>query len=76
MLYYLFAPLSDKWIGFNLFRYLSFRASMAAVLALLIGWVVGPFVIRLLKNTRSAKKFAPTARRRISQKKARRPWAV
>lgn len=50
MLYYLFAPLSDKWIGFNLFRYLSFRASMSAVLALLIGWLVGPYIIRMLKK--------------------------
>lgn len=48
MLYYLFAPLADKWIGFNVFRYITFRASMAAVFALVIGWLVGPKIIRML----------------------------
>jgi len=50
MLYYLFAPHSDVWIGFNIFRYISFRSASAAVLALLISLFVGPLFIRWLQK--------------------------
>ena len=50
MLYYLFEPFSDAWIGFNIFRYITFRAAMAAVLALLFSLFIGPIIIRALKK--------------------------
>jgi len=50
MLYYLFAPLSDKWIGFNVFRYITFRSAAAAVVALLISLFIGPMIIRWLQK--------------------------
>ena len=50
MLYYLLAPLGEKFIFFNLFTYISFRAAGAMVTALLIAFVVGPSVIRRLQE--------------------------
>lgn len=50
MLYYLLTPYSDHWIGFNLFRYITFRSASAAVLALIISLFVGSFIIRWLKK--------------------------
>ncbi|HEU4827918.1 MAG TPA: phospho-N-acetylmuramoyl-pentapeptide-transferase [Gemmatimonadales bacterium] len=49
MFYYLLAPLGKKWLVFNLFNYISFRAAGATVTALLIAFVVGPGVIRRLR---------------------------
>ena len=42
MLYYLLAPLGKKYLLFNLFNYISFRAAAAMVTALLLAFVVGP----------------------------------
>jgi len=48
MLYYLLYPLRDVFSGFNVLRYITFRAAMAAVTAMLLGILLGPFVIRKL----------------------------
>ncbi|MDP3980803.1 MAG: phospho-N-acetylmuramoyl-pentapeptide-transferase [Chlamydiota bacterium] len=48
MLYHLFYPLKDFFFGFNVFRYITFRAGCAAVTALLISILLGPMIIRLL----------------------------
>jgi phospho-N-acetylmuramoyl-pentapeptide-transferase len=50
MLYYLLVPLRDQHIFFNLFRYISFRTAASAVTALLISWLIGPFIIKKLKS--------------------------
>ncbi len=50
MLFNLLPPLADEFIFFNLFRYLTFRSGGAVVTALVITFVVGPFVIRWLKR--------------------------
>ncbi len=50
MLYYIFYPLRDLWFGFNVFKYITFRAVMAALTAFLISVIFGPIVIRLLKR--------------------------
>ena len=50
MLYYLLTPLRDDYIFFNLFRYISFRATASAVTALLISLIIGPYVIKLLRK--------------------------
>jgi phospho-N-acetylmuramoyl-pentapeptide-transferase len=49
MLFNLLAPLAEEHIAFNVFRYLTFRSGAAVMTALLISFVVGPFVIRWLK---------------------------
>ncbi len=50
MFYHLLAPLGDSFLPFNLFTYISFRAAGATVTALLIAFVLGPGVIRRLRE--------------------------
>lgn len=50
MFYYIFYPLRDLWFGFNVFRYITFRAVMASLTAFLISLIFGPFVISWLKR--------------------------
>ena len=49
MLYHLFYPLRDIFFGFNIFRYITFRAAMAALTAFTISLVFYPLLIRKLK---------------------------
>ncbi|MBN1282179.1 MAG: phospho-N-acetylmuramoyl-pentapeptide-transferase [Proteobacteria bacterium] len=58
MLYYLLYPLREQFIGFNLFRYITFRTFMATFTAMLIYFVFGKAIIRLL----AAKQFWQTVR--------------
>lgn len=48
MLYYLLYPLRDFFFGFNVFKYITFRAAGAAITGLVISIVFGPYVIRRL----------------------------
>ena len=48
MLYHLFTSLSTSYSGFNVFRYITFRAAMAALLSLVISFLLGPWLIRVL----------------------------
>jgi len=50
VLYHLLYPLRDVFSGFNLFRYITFRAAYAMVTALIISFVLGPALIRYLRN--------------------------
>jgi len=50
MLYHLFLSLRNVVIGANLFRYITFRSAMAAVTALLISFLIGPWMIRKLRQ--------------------------
>jgi phospho-N-acetylmuramoyl-pentapeptide-transferase len=50
MFYHLFSPLADYNIIFNVFRYITFRAAYATITALLISFVLGPFIIRYLRR--------------------------
>lgn len=50
MLYHFLFPLREYFGPFNVFRYISFRAAGAAVTALLVAFVVGPMIIRLLER--------------------------
>jgi phospho-N-acetylmuramoyl-pentapeptide-transferase len=50
MLHYFLAPLGDSFLPFNLFTYISFRAAGAMITALLIAFVVGPSMIRKLRE--------------------------
>ena len=51
MLYHLLVPLSTWFTPFNVFSYITFRAAGAAVTALLVAFVVGPWVIRWLQKS-------------------------
>jgi len=50
VLYHLLTPLAHRHIIFNLFHYITFRAAGATVTALLLAFVVGPRLIRLLRD--------------------------
>ena len=50
MLYNLLRPLADQFIGFNLIRYITFRAGAACLTALILSLLLGPMVIRWLKS--------------------------
>jgi phospho-N-acetylmuramoyl-pentapeptide-transferase len=48
LLYYLSFQLATTYSGFNVFRYITFRAAMAALMSLLIAFLLGPWLIRML----------------------------
>lgn len=50
MLYHLLYPLRDFFFGFNVFKYITFRAALASICAFLISLVIGPRVIRYLHD--------------------------
>src|SRR6185436_14605245 len=45
MPYYLLYPLRDVISGFNVFRYITFRTAFAAITAMLISFILGPWLI-------------------------------
>ncbi len=50
MLYHLLYPLNASFIGFNVFRYITFRSIGGAITAFLIVIVFGPFFIRTMRR--------------------------
>lgn len=57
MFYHLFYPLHQTISGLNLFRYITFRSAGAAITALLISFIVGPYIIRRLKERQISEKI-------------------
>jgi len=49
MLYHLLYPLSKVFSGFNVFRYLTFRTAGAVITALVVSFLLGPWIIRRLR---------------------------
>ena len=49
MLYHLFYPLASSVKLFNVFKYLTFRTIYAMITALVVAFIVGPWVIRKLE---------------------------
>src|SRR3990172_421177 len=50
MLYHLLVPLAKYHIIFNVFRFITFRAAMATLTAMLISFLLGPWLIRKLRS--------------------------
>src|SRR5271154_6094120 len=50
MLFNLLRPISEHFILFNLFRYLTFRSGAACLTALVISLLLGPTLIRWLRS--------------------------
>ncbi|MEK6815217.1 MAG: phospho-N-acetylmuramoyl-pentapeptide-transferase [Nitrospirota bacterium] len=48
MLYHLLYPLHETFAGFNVFRYITFRTAYAILTALIISFLIGPWLIRRL----------------------------
>lgn len=53
MLYYLLFPLRDYIGGFNVFRYITFRMAWAALTALAICFILGPWLIAHLRRIKA-----------------------
>ena len=76
MLYHLLYPLKDIFFGFNLFRYITFRAAMAALTAFIISLIFGPPLIRLLgrmKVTQNIRKEESSKLYELHSKKQNTP---
>jgi len=58
MLYHLLYPLKDIFIGFNLFKYITFRTAYSAITSLLLTFFIAPRVIKWAKK----KKFGEVIR--------------
>lgn len=50
MIYHLLYPLHETFSSFNVFRYITFRTIYAAITALIICFVIGPWMIRKLQS--------------------------
>jgi phospho-N-acetylmuramoyl-pentapeptide-transferase len=50
---------TDIFFGFNLFRYITVRAALAAITALLFSLLIGPKIIRLLKSKQLGEEIRP-----------------
>ena len=50
MLYKLFYSFHEVYSAFNIFRYITFRTALAVVTALLISFIMAPWVIEKLKK--------------------------
>jgi len=57
MLYHLLYPLRDFISAFNLFRYITFRAVMAALTAFILSLIFGPLLINKLKALKIGEKI-------------------
>ena len=57
MLYHLLFPLHEQFSFFNVFRYISFRTAYATITALLISYLMGPYVIARLRELKVGQKI-------------------
>src|SRR4051795_4728073 len=53
MLYYLLYPLRNMISGFNVFRYITFRTAWAALTALIISYIFGPWLIERMRRIKA-----------------------
>ena len=57
MFYHLLYPLRDLWFGFNLFRYITFRAAAAAIMAFALTLLCGGRIIGKLRELKVGEKI-------------------
>ena len=60
MLYNLLLPFKDSFSIINLFEYITFRAGIAAIAALFISFIIGPWVIHILHKNQIGEKIRST----------------
>ena len=75
MLYDLLYPLRDIFGGFNVIRYITFRTIWAAITALSITLILGPYVIRWLRKMQLGQYIRELGRKAINPRRAPPPWA-
>lgn len=49
MFYHFLYPLKELWFGFNVFKYITFRAALCGVTAFLLSIILAPFIIKRLE---------------------------
>ena len=69
MLYHLLYPLKSYLSGLNIFQYITFRATSAAILALLMSFLIGPWIIRLLERHQIGEEIRATGPQSHQRKK-------
>ena len=52
MLYHLLYALREQVVGFNVFRYITFRTAFAALTALMISFILGPWLIERMRRVK------------------------
>ena len=50
MFYHIFVPLTSHFTALNIFNYITFRAGYAMVTALLVSFILGPYIIKWLQK--------------------------
>ena len=60
MLYHFLIPFKDHISVLNLFEYITFRAATAAIAALFISFIVGPWVIHILHKNQIGEEIRST----------------
>lgn len=76
MLFHLFYPLHTAYSFFNVFRYITFRTIYAAITALVICFVIGPWLIRRLQALQIGQTIREDGPDTHCQKRGRRRWAA
>ncbi len=78
MLQEILVPLADQFSALNVFRYITFRTGGAVITALLMSFLFGPVIIRLLKSRQSGgqpiRDDGPESH--LLTKKGRQPWGA
>tara|TARA_Y100001947_G_C10344695_1_gene307102 strand:- start:2549 stop:3652 length:1104 start_codon:yes stop_codon:yes gene_type:complete len=69
MLYHLLTPFKDNFSALNLFEYITFRTAIAAIAALIISFIIGPWIIRTLRSYQIGEEIRPTGPQTHLQKK-------
>ncbi len=58
-MFYWLTELTPELAAFNVFRYITFRSAGAAITALLISFIIGPYIIRSLKRRQVKEEIRP-----------------
>ena len=69
MLHYILTPFIDTFSFFNLFEYITFRSAIAAITALIISFIIGPWVIHILHKNQIGEEIRPTGPKSHLKKK-------
>ena len=69
MLYQIFTELKDTFSFLNLFEYITFRAGLSAIIALLISFIIGPWVIHILHKNQIGEEIRSTGPKTHMKKK-------
>ena len=76
MLYKLFYSFQDVYSPFNVFRYITFRAALAVITALLISFILAPWVIKKMRKLSMTQYIRDDGPKTHLDKTGHPPWGV